>query len=429
MTEITKVQYFQIGILMLLILCGTLTDNVFAILLPSIKNNLDINITLSQWLFSTGTLGFALGMLFWGQLADALGRKNAWNIGMLLYITTIISGSYCQNATVFLVIRFVQGFSGSVSNVMALVVVRDWFPQTNIRSKVHAIVNQSFAFGPLLGFVISTIPMPGSSWRYTYLALAAVYIPIWIMLQQLHFKSHKKMGHFSLKETFQVLHNKDLLRCCILIGICISVGLCYLSHMPYILKNNFELPHIYPLSLVPLGLTWFTSGILAIKLPKYFSITSIFYIATWNLLLCSLAMIIIALSPLPLMTQAVLYLTCSISSMFGTGIIISHAIGMGLAPFGQSAGKAAAVLGCSYYLISVIMQNLLASMPHNTILPMPILMIVLSTIMLYLIRQITPSSTGAVDKTVENSSASIQGCDHHGTRDNLTINCSNDKIY
>lgn len=385
MTQITSAQYMQIAILMSLLLSGSLSDSVFSVLLPSIQQDLQINVALSQWLFSNSILGFAFGMLFWGQLADYLGRRKAWNIGIIMYIITIVSGSLCQSGHFFMFIRLVQGFSVSVSNVMAMVVVRDWFHNQHVRSRAHALINQSFAFGPIFGYFMSTHSLHAFNWRYVYVSLAVMYLPVWLFMQKFDFKQQADMGHYSLSEIVGVLKTKRIQDAGLMIGISISLGFCYFSKMPYVFKHCFGFADWYPFSLLFLGLIWFFGGILAMKLPKYYDVKSLFNIGAYGLLLSSLLQITIALLPFGNAWQAVLYIVFSLIPMIGTGIIIPHAIGLGLEPFGHQAGKASAILGFSYYFIAMCIQCVSTFLSHESLLAMPVLFFILALIMLIII--------------------------------------------
>lgn len=384
---IQKEQRSIIAIIMLLIVINSMTDSTFSVLLPNIQQSLNIDISLNQSLISTYFLGFAIGMLFWGQIADLLGRKLAWSLGFFVYTVSIASGAYCYNPYLFLLIRFIQGFAGSVTNVMCLIIVRDLFHDIKKRTRVHATINQSFALGPIFGYFMANL-IQYMDWRHTYLTLALINVPLFILLQNINYKDQHKNNTFSYHNIIEICKTKKLQYASIISGLSIGVGICYLSEMPYILNNYFNTQSLYRITLIPLSLTWLIAANLARRLPLYFNQAKILRMGSLIIAICSSLALFVSYINLNQDLKTILYILLIMSTMLGTGISIPSAIGLGLENFGNKTGTAAAVLGCSYYLIAMLVQRLLVALPHS-LATLPMLFIAISMIISILIKKIT----------------------------------------
>nr|WP_281504442.1 MFS transporter [Chromohalobacter sarecensis] len=71
--------------LVLITLAGTLAMHIFVPSLPIAGEALHANNAQMQLTISLYILGLALGQLFYGPLSDALGRRPALMLGMLIY--------------------------------------------------------------------------------------------------------------------------------------------------------------------------------------------------------------------------------------------------------------------------------------------------------------------------------------------------------
>jgi len=138
----------------------------------------DLNTGLSglQWVVDAYTLALASVVLTAGSLADRLGRRRMFIIGLSLF--TVASGA-CALATdiVFLnSARAVQGVGAAIMFAVSLALLAQAFPSPKERAGAlaayGATIGASFAVGPLVGGLLTS----GLDWQWIFL----INIPIGI---------------------------------------------------------------------------------------------------------------------------------------------------------------------------------------------------------------------------------------------------------
>ncbi|GGJ65321.1 putative MFS transporter [Anoxybacillus voinovskiensis] len=140
------------------------------------------NLTAEQmgWIGSVNSIGMAVGALFFGLLADRIGRKHVFIITLLLF--SIGSGLSAFTATLaaFLVLRFFVGMGLGGELPVASTLVAESVPASE-RGKTVVLLESFWAFGWLLAAVISYFVIPTYGWELALIlgavpALYAVYL-------------------------------------------------------------------------------------------------------------------------------------------------------------------------------------------------------------------------------------------------------------
>lgn len=95
------------------------------------------------------TLGFAVGQLLWGPVADSFGRKLPIVIGTLVFATTALFLTQVGDIQNFLLLRVIQGFFGAAPAVVIGALLRDIFAK-NAFAKMMSIIMLISMIAPLL---------------------------------------------------------------------------------------------------------------------------------------------------------------------------------------------------------------------------------------------------------------------------------------
>ncbi len=154
-----------------------LCEQAYAIVLPDIAEKFAIlegrsGLTITVFLF-----GFALGMFFWGNRADTLGRRPSVLFGMSIYLfgslLCLLSSTFNQ----FLISRFIQAFGGSTSSIIVQTIARDSF-QNHERGKAFSLVIFTHALFPALAFPIAGYFCERFGWPFVFIEILILGIPI-----------------------------------------------------------------------------------------------------------------------------------------------------------------------------------------------------------------------------------------------------------
>ena len=114
----------------LLITCSTvflaqLGMSIYLPALPEMARHFCVDAAQLSWGLAVYLIGMALPMLFWGSLAQRVGRKPVLLAALGIYGLGNLVLPSSQNVESFLLLRLIQGLGASGISVMARVLIRD----------------------------------------------------------------------------------------------------------------------------------------------------------------------------------------------------------------------------------------------------------------------------------------------------------------
>lgn len=116
-------------------------------------------------------LGFGLGQLFWGPIADRYGRRGPMLCGLLLYTCGSLGAALTTSGEALIAWRFVQAIGGCAPPVLVQAMVRDRFERreaAGVLSVMMLITNLAPLLAPNLGGLV----LLRFDWRAIFWALA-----------------------------------------------------------------------------------------------------------------------------------------------------------------------------------------------------------------------------------------------------------------
>ncbi|HEY8986307.1 MAG TPA: MFS transporter [Streptomyces sp.] len=127
--------------------------------LPPVGTRFDLDDTTLQWVMIAYAVTFAGFLLVGGRLADVLGRRRVFEVGIALFTLAAMVGAVAPSIGVLLGARAVQGIGAALSGPAALALLTEVFPAGPARNRalgVYAAVGAaSFSGGVLLGGVLT----------------------------------------------------------------------------------------------------------------------------------------------------------------------------------------------------------------------------------------------------------------------------------
>src|SRR5699024_10433639 len=94
----------------MIILDGT----IVGVALPTIIQDLDLDITQAQWINSIYSVVFAALLLSTGRIGDRLGRKRLFIAGTTTFVIGSLLAALAGSVTLLLLARVVQGIGGAM---------------------------------------------------------------------------------------------------------------------------------------------------------------------------------------------------------------------------------------------------------------------------------------------------------------------------
>jgi EmrB/QacA subfamily drug resistance transporter len=136
--------------------------------LPSIQKDLSAGFTDVQWVIDAYTLSLAAIVLTAGSLADRLGRRAVFAVGLGIFSLASLAAGLAPDATFLNVARAVQGIGGAAMFAVSLALVAQEFEAGRARATAMGVygatIGVSVAVGPLVGGAITS----GLGWRWVF---------------------------------------------------------------------------------------------------------------------------------------------------------------------------------------------------------------------------------------------------------------------
>src|SRR3954466_8747253 len=128
--------------------------------LPHIASDLNASLSGVQWVVDAYTLALASVVLTAGSIADRIGRRLVFTVGLVLFTVTSIIAGMAGSIEVLDITRGVQGIGGALLFATSLSLLAEAFPGTEERVKALAAygasIGAAFAFGPLVGGALTS---------------------------------------------------------------------------------------------------------------------------------------------------------------------------------------------------------------------------------------------------------------------------------
>ncbi len=123
--------------------------------LPAIEEDLNASFTELQWVIDAYTLSLAALVLTAGSLADRLGRRRVFALGLAIFSVASLAAGLAPDPTFLNVARAVQGIGGAIMFAVSLALVAQEFAPGRERGMAMGIygatIGVSVAIGPLVG--------------------------------------------------------------------------------------------------------------------------------------------------------------------------------------------------------------------------------------------------------------------------------------
>jgi EmrB/QacA subfamily drug resistance transporter len=160
-------RWLILGVIGIAQLMVVLDVTVMNIALPSAQRALHFTTVDRQWVVTAYTLAFGSLLLLGGRLADLLGRKVTFLIGLLGFAGVSAIGGASVNFAMLVTARACQGVFGAILVPSALSLLTTTFTSPKDRGRAFGVYGAIAAAGGALGLLLGGALTEYLSWRWT----------------------------------------------------------------------------------------------------------------------------------------------------------------------------------------------------------------------------------------------------------------------
>jgi EmrB/QacA subfamily drug resistance transporter len=160
-------RWLILGVIGIAQLMVVLDVTVMNIALPSAQHALHFTTVDRQWVVTAYTLAFGSLLLLGGRLADLLGRKVTFLIGLLGFAGVSAIGGASVDFPMLVIARACQGAFGAMLVPSALSLLTTTFTESRERGRAFGIYGAIAAAGGAVGLLLGGALTEYLSWRWT----------------------------------------------------------------------------------------------------------------------------------------------------------------------------------------------------------------------------------------------------------------------
>ncbi|WP_010198051.1 multidrug effflux MFS transporter [Psychrobacter sp. PAMC 21119] len=344
---------------------GGIAIDLYAPSLPSIGAEFSASPSMMQYTITITLVFYAIGQIFFGVMADAIGRKSAVVLGLSIFIGGSVLATTSSSIGMLLCARALQGFSIGACQVVARALLVDNIKGTRF---VIAITYLSLAFGlgPVISPYIGGLIEDNFGWRYNFVLYAAYGIVIlclvlWKLKESLPTSERRKVTDI-ISGFKPILFDSCFMTAVLVLGSSFSAFLLWNVVGPYIIQNTLnQSAQYFGTTALFVGLAYLTGTLSNRFLISHFQSNKLMIFGGGVFLL---GIVVIAMSPKEV--SLIHLLGGIIIIAFSQGLIFSNALSVSMSLFKDRAGAAASLQGCLMIAFGAVVTGVVSSLNINT---------------------------------------------------------------
>ncbi|AKL11115.1 Bicyclomycin resistance protein [Phytobacter ursingii] len=359
-------------ILGLLAMLMPLSIDMYLPALPVIAGQFGVPAGSAQMTLSTYILGFALGQLLYGPMADSIGRKPVILGGTLIFAAAAVACALAQSIDQLITMRFFHGLAAAAASVVINALMRDMYPREEF-SRMMSFVMLVTTIAPLLAPMIGGAVLVWFSWHMIFwiLAVAGLLVSAMIAVFIRETLPPERRQPFHLRTTVgnfaSLFRHKRVLSYMLASGFSFAGMFSFLSAGPFV---YIEINHVSPqdfgyyfaLNIVFLFLMTIING----RFVRRIGALKMFRSGLWVQFVMALWMVITALLGVGFWSLVV-----GVAAFVGcVSLVSSNAMAVILDEFPHMAGTASSLAGTFRFGIGAIVGALLSMSTFNSAWPM-----------------------------------------------------------
>lgn len=331
------------------------------------------NANQRQWIVTSLFFGFAVGVLVFGFVADAIGRRKPVMFSFAIFAISTLICMQSTSLSWMLVGRVGQGIGASGPYVLAIAIVRDAY-QGRKMARIMSLVMMVFIGAPIVAPFMGQLVLMVAGWRSIFgvLLVYCVVLALWFWQRQPESLPADKRVPLKLKSitsnVIEVLSNRQSRTYTIAMALAGGAFIAYLSTAQQIFQEIYQTGIKFPAVFASLASTIGLSSWLNSRWVETLGMACLLGRALFMVFCFSLLYLIGSLiwPALPPFWFYYLYLAAVI---FCYGLIFSNLTSLALEPMGHIAGAASSVINSVGTIGSLLVAATIGESLNDTVTP------------------------------------------------------------
>src|SRR4029077_19644276 len=169
--------------------------SIVNVALPSIGAHLHFSRDDLTWVVNSYTLTFGGFLLLGGRMADLLGRRRMFMLGLVVFSLASLGGGLAQSETWLIAARAVQGLGAAIVSPAALSIITTTFADGAERNRALGIWGAVAGAGGAAGVLLGGILTSGLSWRWVLFVNVPIGLICTFLAPRVLEESHAEVEH------------------------------------------------------------------------------------------------------------------------------------------------------------------------------------------------------------------------------------------
>lgn len=302
-----------------------------------------------QYVVSAYLIGFGLAQLFYGPIADRLGRRIPMIVGLGIYVVSSLAVVFVPSFGMLLVLRFIQGIGSAATRVITVSIVRDVFGGRQM-AEVMSLIMMVFMVIPVVAPGTGQVIMLFGDWHWIFVFMAAIalIVGLWMYVRLPETLAPEDVRAFTPKvilDGFRIVLTNRVALCYTLASTFIFGALFgFINSAQQIYVGIYGLGVWFPVAFAAVALFMALSSFVNSRLVGRFGMRKLSHASLLGFIaINALWLLIQVLGPQPM--PFALFLSFFALAMFQFGWIGSNFNSLAMEPLGHVAGTASSVLG------------------------------------------------------------------------------------
>lgn len=342
--------------------------------LPTIQQHYAADAASAQLTLSAYFLGLALGQLIYGPVSDRIGRRAPLFFGLSLYVLAALGCAVAPNIESLIVLRLAQALGGCAGMVIVRAIVRDLYPpqeMARVLSSLMLVMGIAPVLAPAMGGLLFAV----LGWQAIFLILAT-YGSLCLLLTALRLPETLARPGDPLRIGGILRSYGRMLRHRRFMGYALSGAIAQSGLFAYIAVSAFVFIGLYEFSPTQYGFMFGVNAFGLIlgsqlnnRLLRHARSERVLRAAMQVYAVSGCVMALMVLADIGGWIGVSIPLFVCIASL---GFTFPNSTAVALAPFGDRAGLAAALLGTLQYGLAAAVSATIAHLHDGTAVPMAV---------------------------------------------------------